>query len=157
MNKSGYLSAIKSMHEFFNNSTRCLSEQDSGFYPVSGTYTVAQQVAHVAHVIDWFIEGAFRPEGFALDFEEQDKRIRAVKSLEAARDWFGKSVANAVEAINSRSEGEWSEPLPAGPVMGGQPRSVIIGGICDHSAHHRGALTVYARLLGKVPSMPYGG
>jgi uncharacterized damage-inducible protein DinB len=27
----------------------------------------------------------------------------------------------------------------------------------EHTAHHRGALTVYSRLLGKVPLMPYGG
>jgi uncharacterized damage-inducible protein DinB len=27
----------------------------------------------------------------------------------------------------------------------------------EHTAHHRGALTVYSRKLGKVPPMPYGG
>ncbi len=26
--------------------------------------TVAQQVAHTAHTLNWFVEGAFRPEGF---------------------------------------------------------------------------------------------
>jgi uncharacterized damage-inducible protein DinB len=25
----------------------------------------------------------------------------------------------------------------------------------EHTAHHRGALTVYSRLLGKVSQMPY--
>ena len=39
--------------------------------------------------------------------------------------------------------------------MGGLPRSAIFGAITDHTAHHRGALTVYARLLGKTPPMPY--
>ena len=46
-------------------------------------------------------------------------------------------------------------PLPPGPIMGGQPRLAIFGALTDHSAHHRGALTVYSRLLGKVPPMPY--
>lgn len=156
MNKQECLGAIKSMHGFFNNSTRCLTEADSGFCPAPGTYTVAQQVAHAAHVIDWFIEGAFRPQGFALDFEEQDKKVRCVTSLQAARSWLDKAVANAVEVLNTRSESDWMAPLAQGPIMGGLPRSAIIGGMCDHSAHHRGALTVYARLLGKVPSMPYG-
>ncbi|MCF8432232.1 MAG: DinB family protein [Melioribacteraceae bacterium] len=32
----------------------------------------------------------------------------------------------------------------------------VVGAIADHSAHHRGALAVYARLAGKVPKMPYG-
>jgi len=27
----------------------------------------------------------------------------------------------------------------------------------EHTAHHRGALTVYSRVLGKVPAMPYMG
>ena len=45
--------------------------------------------------------------------------------------------------------------LPEGPVMGGQPRFTIFGAITDHTTHHRGALTVYSRLRGHVPAMPY--
>ena len=41
--------------------------------------------------------------------------------------------------------------------MGGQPIGDIVWSIVEHTAHHRGALTVYSRLLGKVPIMPYGG
>ena len=37
--------------------------------------TVAQQVAHAAQTIDWFIEGASRPEGFDLDFEKHAKAL----------------------------------------------------------------------------------
>ena len=39
--------------------------------------------------------------------------------------------------------------------MKGAPRAAVVGPIVDHTAHHRGALTVYARLLGKVAPMPY--
>jgi uncharacterized damage-inducible protein DinB len=39
--------------------------------------------------------------------------------------------------------------------MGGVPRFAITNALTDHTAHHRGALTVYARLLGLVPPMPY--
>ncbi len=35
------------------------------------------------------------------------------------------------------------------------PRFAIFSAITDHTAHHRGALTVYARLKGIVPPMPY--
>jgi len=41
--------------------------------------------------------------------------------------------------------------------MGGRPLFEIIGAMVEHTAHHRGALAVYTRLLGKVPPMPYGG
>jgi uncharacterized damage-inducible protein DinB len=40
-------------------------------------------------------------------------------------------------------------------VMGGAPRYAVISAIEDHTAHHRGALTVYSRLRGHVPTMPY--
>jgi uncharacterized damage-inducible protein DinB len=39
--------------------------------------------------------------------------------------------------------------------MGGLPKHAIWTAVLDHTAHHRGALTVYSRLLGKVPAMPY--
>jgi uncharacterized damage-inducible protein DinB len=39
--------------------------------------------------------------------------------------------------------------------MGGLPRHSVVSALMDHTAHHRGALTVYARLLGKVSPMPY--
>lgn len=156
MNKQESLGAIKSMHQYFVTSTKCLTEQDSQFCPTPGIYTVAQLVAHTANVIDWFMEGAFRPQGFELDFEEQDKTVRSITSLTRARAWFDKAVASALETINARPESDWSALLPQGPIMGGLPRSSIIGAMMDHSAHHRGALTVYARLLGRVPSMPYG-
>jgi uncharacterized damage-inducible protein DinB len=41
--------------------------------------------------------------------------------------------------------------------MGGQPISDIVWGMVEHTAHHRGALTVYSRQLGKIPVMPYFG
>ncbi len=142
--------------EFFNRSTRCFTEEHSSFRPTEELMTVAQQVAHVAQTIDWFVDGAFnREDGFDLDFEGHMAPVLAVESLTAAREWFDKSVASAVAVIGSKSIEELRSPLPEGMVMGGKPRLAIISGIDDHTAHHRGALTVYARLLGLVPAMPY--
>jgi uncharacterized damage-inducible protein DinB len=118
-------------------------------------YTAAQLVAHVAQTVDWFVQGAFAAGGFDLDFERMDKEVRAVTSLAAARAWMERACAAAVTAIQSKDEAAWNEPLPPGPIMGGQPRSSVLGAVMDHTAHHRGALSVYTRLLGKVPPMPY--
>jgi len=41
--------------------------------------------------------------------------------------------------------------------MGVQPASDIVWAMVEHTAHHRGALAVDSRQLGKVPVMPYGG
>jgi uncharacterized damage-inducible protein DinB len=152
-----YDSAILASQDFFNRSTRVLEESDSQFCPHEGMMTVAQQVAHAAQTLDWFIEGASRPEGFDLDFAAHAKALAGVTSLAAARVWMDKAYANALQFLRSHSPEELAAALPAGPVMGGQPITDIVWAMVEHTAHHRGALTVYSRLLGKVPPMPYGG
>jgi len=148
----GQLAALK---EYFDRSTRVLTEEDSTFAPAPGMLTAAQQVAHAAQTVDWFFVGAFAPDGFPMDFEEQAKEIQATKSLTTARESMERALATAKEVIDAHSDEEWTAPLPPGPIMGGQPRLSIFGGLTDHTAHHRGALSVYSRMLGKVPPMPY--
>lgn len=155
MSKDTMLGQMASMQEYFDRSTRALEETDSGFAPKPEMYTVAQLVAHVAQTVDWFIQGAFAAAGFDLDFERMDKEVRAVESLGNARTWMVRACAAAKAAVESKSEAAWAEPLPPGPIMGGMPREAVIGALVDHTAHHRGALSVYTRLLGKVPPMPY--
>jgi uncharacterized damage-inducible protein DinB len=143
--------------DFFNRSTRVLDESDSGFRPREGMMTVAQQVAHAAQTLDWFIEGATSVNGFDLDFEKHAKAVESVTSLTAAREWMEKAYGNAVQFLRSRSPEELAKPLPPGPVLGGLPVSDIVWAMVEHTAHHRGALTVYTRELGKIPPMPYFG
>jgi uncharacterized damage-inducible protein DinB len=143
--------------EFFERSTRVLDEADSGFRPREGMMTVAQLVAHTAQTLDWFIVGVSRPEGFDFDFEKQAKALAAATSLAAARQMLETAYANAIGFLRSRSPEDLARPLPPGPVMGGQPVSDIVWGMVEHTAHHRGALTVYTREIGKVPPIPYGG
>lgn len=142
--------------EFFDRSTRVLEEGDSQFRPREGMMTVAQQVAHTAQTIEWFIDGASRPEGFDLNFAEHARALAEVRSLAEARHRLDNAFARAADFLRSKSPEELAQPLPPGPVMGGQPIRAIIGSMVEHTAHHRGALTVYSRLLGKVPPMPYG-
>jgi uncharacterized damage-inducible protein DinB len=146
---------LAATREFFNRSTRNLTEELSGYAPAAGLMTTAQQVAHVAQTVDWFLEGAFRPEGFNMDFEGMGKEINAVTSLAAAREWFERAIASASSALGAKTDAELTAPLPPGPIMGGMPKMAIVGALVDHTAHHRGALTVYARLNGIVPPMPY--
>jgi uncharacterized damage-inducible protein DinB len=143
--------------EFFDRSTRVLDESDSEFRPQAGMMTVAQQVAHTAQTIEWFVEGATRPEGFDLDFEKHAQTLNSVHSLSAARQMLDRAFTNAVEFLRKQSPERLASLLPEGPVMGGRPVSDIVWGMVEHTAHHRGALTVYSRALGKEPPMPYGG
>ncbi|MGZ4822905.1 MAG: DinB family protein [Terriglobales bacterium] len=152
-----FATQILASKDFFERSTSALEESDSEFRPREEMMTVAQQVAHAAQTIDWFIDGVTRPEGFNLNFEAQSKIWREMKSLTEARALFSAACERAVHFLRSKTPEELAHPLPPGPIMGGQPMSEIVWAMVEHTAHHRGALTVYSRLLGKVPPMPYGG
>lgn len=156
MSQNSATAELKSTKEFFDRSTRCLTEEDSSFAPAEGTWTVAQQVAHAAQTVDWFREGVFRPEGFDMDFEKAAADVAKVTSLKEARDWMDAAFARAMEAFGRLSDEELlTRKLPPNPIMGEVPLAAVISALVDHTAHHRGALTVYARLRGKVSAMPY--
>jgi Uncharacterized protein conserved in bacteria len=146
---------MRSTKEFFDRSTRPLSEVDSEYAPLEGLYTVAQQVAHTAQTVEWFLEGAFRPEGFDLNFDAQMEPVMSCKSLREARLWLDRAFQAAIQACETKPMAEWLVPLAPNPILGEAPRLAIISSIVDHTAHHRGALTVYSRLLGYTPPMPY--
>jgi uncharacterized damage-inducible protein DinB len=149
------LTELKSAQDYFNRSTRNLTEAQSAFVPAEGMMTAAQQVAHAAHTIEWFIQGAFRPEGFDMRWEEHAALVGGCTSLAQARAWFERAVAAAIAKVETSTDADLLAPIVDGPIMGGVPRVAIFGAIVDHTAHHRGALTVYARLNNIVPPMPY--
>jgi len=149
------LADLDNAQDFFNRSTRNLAEAHSAYAPAAGMMTAAQQVAHAAQTIDWFMAGGFRPEGFSMDFEAHAAIVQGYTSLSAAREWFGRAIQAAKATVAGMSDADLLEPLPPGPIMGGAPRIAIFGAITDHTAHHRGALTVYARMQGVTPPMPY--
>lgn len=155
MQISAWLHELRSSLEFFERATRHLAEADSDFRPVDGMLSVAQQVAHVGHTIHWFVDGASRPDGFDLDFEAHAAALASVNSLEAARVELKAAYERAIAYYGDLTAAELGAPLPAGPIMGGEPRVSTLIGIVDHGAHHRGALGVYTRLLGRVPPLPY--
>ena len=82
--------------------------------------------------------------------------INTNAELVAALD---KAVAQAREALRQTTDAHLETPwrlLAAGQLALEQPRHHVIRDAFLHSAHHRGQMTVYLRLLGsKVPSV-YG-
>ena len=154
MTRESMKETLRSMREYFNRSTKPLSEEHSGFAPQEGLYTVAGHVAHVAQTVEWFFDAAFGKD-WRMDFEGMDKEVRAVTSLSQARAWLERAVGKALHETEAHSEAEWASLFPPNPIMGEAPRFSILGAVTDHTAHHRGALTVYQRLLGLKPPMPY--
>jgi uncharacterized damage-inducible protein DinB len=140
---------------FFDRTLSAFDEADAGFAPAPGMFTTAQQVAHAAQTFDWFLEGAFRPDGFTTDFPAMERQVREVDTLARAKAWLEQAHARVLSALKERSAADWAKPIARDTIMGGAPRSSIIDGLADHTAHHRGSLAVYARLRGKVPPVPY--
>jgi uncharacterized damage-inducible protein DinB len=153
--KQSLIAELQSTLKFFLKSTETLSDSDGEFRPTPDSLSVAEQIAHTAQTIDWFADGMDRPEGFDLDFEMHWAQVKGFRSVTEARNWVARSFQRISEKVATMSEEDLARPLPAGPVMGGAPRAAVISAITDHTAHHRGALTVYTRLLGKVAPMPY--
>ncbi len=156
MNAQAAIAELGTMKAFFDRTTSCFEEKDAGFAAAPGTYTVAQHIAHVAFTVDWFLEGAVDAKGVDTDFPAHDVLIRKVTKLSEARAWWDRSVANALQVLGTKPDTELASLLPKDSIMGSMPRYAIISAMTDHTAHHRGSLAVCARLVGKVPPMPYG-
>ena len=140
--------------KFFNTTLTVFDEEDSDFAAKPELFTVANHVAHVAGTVHWFVEGAFG-KGWDMDFETHETHAREITSLDDAKAQLEEAFAAAIKTIGEASDQELCEPIPDKQIMEGAPRCSIVSAISDHTAHHRGALSVYARLLGKVPTMPY--
>ncbi len=145
---------LQATRAYFEKTLACFEEEDGPFAPQEGMLSVAQHVAHAAQTIEWFLEGAFRPDGLSLDFASLEQDVRAVTELEDARAWWNSALDQTIESVSGSAPESWADPI-RGQIMGGMPRESIFGGIADHTAHHRGALAVYARLCGREPAMPY--
>ena len=150
----GLVKELESTQKFFKTTLSVFTPDDEGFAPFPELYTVAGQVAHAADSIDWFIEGAFG-DGWDLEFDASIAKAKAVTSLDEAKEWLDRAFANAIAAVGAASDETLFESIPDTRIMGGAPRAAVVSGIVDHTAHHRGSLAVYARLVGKEPMMPY--
>jgi len=151
---AGFVKELEMDLKFFKTTISVFEEADSGFAPQPELFTVAGQVEHVADTVDWFVEGAFGA-GWNMDFEAHVAGAKAATSLSQATKHLEQAFAKVGEVIGAASDEQLFEPIPDKQIMEGAPRCSIVSGITDHTAHHRGALSVYARLQGKEPPMPY--
>jgi uncharacterized damage-inducible protein DinB len=150
----GTINKLDTTQNFFLKTIEGLEEKDGMFKPQDGMFSVAQHIAHTAQTVDWFIEGMYSKE-FNTDFDALEKEVFAITSYEVALKWFNDAFERGRSKLRDEGEEALKVRLAPGPIMGGVPRYIVIGAISDHTAHHRGALAVYMRLLGKEPNMPY--
>lgn len=156
MLKNGLIQEITVTERFFFKTISVLNSEDALFKPDPGMYSVCAHIHHVADSVEWFIDGAFKhADGFAMNFEELIANSHKQTDFDSTIAYAHQAFAYAVDVLSKQSDEQLLSPLPDGPIMGGAPRLAVVSGIVDHTAHHRGALSVYARLLGKAAPMPY--
>jgi uncharacterized damage-inducible protein DinB len=144
---------LASSHQFFRRSTSVLDERNADFAPQEGLLTVKDHVAHVAQALDWFLD-ALETGAYDMDFAGQVVAYRAVPSLAAAFDWVDRAFARAAEYLAGETAEGLAEMQPENAIMN-TPKGSVFGAVIEHTAHHRGALTVYSRLQGLTPPIPY--
>ena len=148
---------LQSSREFFERTTSVFIDEHSGFTPKPDMFTVTQQIAHVADTFNWFHDALVDLKGFDMDFEAMRARMMKIESLAQAREFFVKSHDRLTSLVAGMAPEALGECLPAeDPIMAGAPRAALIAATIEHTAHHRGSLAVYARMLDLVPPMPYG-
>ncbi len=139
---------------FLQNVIKDFKSEHGDFRPTPEMMTVAQQINHVAHTLNWFCEGAFGA-GFDMDFEKMNAEVKREISLENALARLNAAYAEAARVVENKTENELNSPLSPNPILGEVPRAEIFAANAEHTAHHRGILTVYLRLLGITPTMVY--
>jgi uncharacterized damage-inducible protein DinB len=140
----------------FERTTSVLEDKDGGFKATPESMTIVLQVAHVAQTIDWFREGGFN-DHWRMDFPEMFGEIVRIETLGQARQMLAAAWDRLRTVVAALTDEKLEEMLPDNPILPGHRRYHALEGLVDHCAHHRGSLAVYARLLGKVPPMPYSG
>lgn len=167
---------------FFHRTVSCFEEKDATFRPRDNMLSVAGQIMHVTAAIELTLSGLIHNiERFkdmkpvsrrgptatwiALDYgftslnwaNESNKEIPEFverPTLAASLRAFDETIDMATEMFGGLTPQELMQPLPKTPMPMQNPIQ-ILEMLIDHTAHHRGALAQYARLLGYEPKFPY--
>lgn len=139
---------------YLNNILKDFTDEHSDFRPTEDMMTTAQQIKHIAQTTSWFMEGAFGA-GFDMDFEAYLEEMKKPVTLEEAQRKLYATYDNFVEKLETMSEEELLAPMQDNQIFGNAPKMVVVTANSEHTAHHRGVLSVYLRLLGITPTMVY--
>ena len=125
--------------------------------PHEKSMTLGRLVTHLAELVGW---GASVLTSEGADLTGSSRSDRAETSLAAVLARFDESVASARRGIADRTDGELLAPWTLkrdGQEVFTAPRIMAARAVLlQHSAHHRGQLSVYLRLL-DVPLPPLYG
>ncbi len=149
-----FAQSIAMDRHFLSNAIGQFEPQHADFRPVDGMMTVSQQIRHIGATLLWFQEGAFGT-GFDMDFAKHEVELRNPVTLDQAKAELDAAWDQIIGFVEKMTEAELQSNMAPNPIMGPIPKELAVGGAMDHTAHHRGILTVYLRMLGITPKMIY--
>ncbi len=130
---------------------RQFEDADLSLRPGSGSMSTAEQINHLCACHN-FMRSAMVDEIPSNDAFKKDYDVSTVK---AAVRSLGESIGEVQKAVGGVSGERWADPVaPFGPDWR-MARGMLLYVMMDHEVHHRGQLTVYLRMAGKVPAMLY--
>lgn len=161
--------------EFFRRALSCFSEADAGYRPRPDMLSVVGHIHHTTASIELMLSGILRAfprfadrryasrrpgmdwQDWGMEWVQRANRdnVLADLTLATALRAFDETMDIVGEVFGALTAEELQQPLADNPMRLPSAFAVLYFGIFDHTAHHRGALSQYARLLGKEPRIPY--
>ena len=104
---------MRGTEAFFRHVAAIFEESEAGYAPHTDAMTVAQQIAHAAQTVEWFLHGATRPEGFDLNFDEHLREVHERKlgprhEAEGLRRQEAAVARFAVDHVADQADGQRS-------------------------------------------------
>lgn len=130
---------------------RIFDDADMTLRPASGSMSTAEQVNQIISS-DNFLKVLAEGESVDRKAFERSFSINTVRDAIMALRQMVVEVTTALELCPQETWDEVVEPFgPEYKMSRGQLAYLML----DHESHHRGQLTVYARVAGKVPPLIY--
>jgi uncharacterized damage-inducible protein DinB len=123
------------------------SDADSGFRPAGYARTPLEHMVHQCVSEDTWMRTMFGVTVTRAAIPSEETRLAFLRHYAAVS-------SERLDQLSSRGEHWWEEVTPFFEVQ--RTRAWIFLRRLTHSAHHRGQLTVYLRLLGKPLYSTYG-
>src|SRR5580698_4765102 len=166
MNYYGAKDLAASFRTVRNNTIKIaedIPEEHYGFRPAPETRSVAEYLAHIAHLTDvpYEIHGVQKREALAgFDYmgfigpriaDEKTVRSKAaiIKMLGDGRDLFGNWLDGLSDDFLGQAVG--MPPHPNNPPT--KTRFEMLMAVKEHEMHHRGQLMIVERMIGIVPHL----
>jgi len=126
-----------------------LSEEELRWRPDPTAHTCAQQLLHIAQNEDYFFRGIFGGD-WNLELLRFPKEMPAKDEL---RRYLIEVRGRATDCLQALSPLDLDKPTPAPKGPTAFPLRWWLWLVLEHEVHHKAQLSVYMRLLNKVP--PY--